>query len=286
MSAQNKHRRLTVQDIRNRKQDSSGAIVCLTAYTAPMARLMDEHVDLILVGDSLGMVVYGMDSTVPVTLDMMIAHGQAVMRGSSTAMVVVDMPFGSYQESPEQAFHNASRVMKEVGCAAVKLEGGEELADTIAFLTRRGIPVLGHIGLKPQSVHATGGYKIMGGALGEAEQIIKDARAVEQAGAFALVLECVYADFAERLVPLLSIPTIGIGASGRCEGQILVLEDMLGLSGARLPRFVKPYATLHEQVTKAIVAYADDVRGGVFPGSDYVYGSPSVLDDKGHKKRA
>ena len=224
MSAPVRNRRLTVRDIRKRAEP----IVCLTAYTAPMARLLDPHVDLLLVGDSLGMVLYGMESTVPVTLDMMIAHGAAVVRGSAHACVMVDLPFGSYQESPQQAFRSAARVLAETGCAGVKLEGGAEMAETVRFLSQRGVPVWSHIGLMPQAVNVSG-FRAQGRDAAEAERIMADARAVVDAGAFALLIEGTYEAAARAITEAVPVPTIGIGASPACDGQVLVTEDVLGL---------------------------------------------------------
>jgi 3-methyl-2-oxobutanoate hydroxymethyltransferase len=246
-------------------------LVCLTAYTAPMARLLDPACDLLLVGDSLGMVVYGLPSTVGVTLEMMIAHGAAVMRGASKALVVVDLPFGSYQEGPAQAFRNAARVMAETGAAAVKLEGGAVMAETIAFLTERGVPVLAHVGLQPQSVNAYGGYGARGRAEAEAEGILADARAVAEAGAFATVVEGVVEPLARQITAAVPIPTIGIGASAVCDGQILVSEDAFGLFADFVPRFVKRYADLAGTVSAAASAYAEEVRARRFPGPEHTY---------------
>ncbi len=273
MSAQGRLKKTTIRDLARMKSEDR-KIVCLTAYTTPMARLMDDHVDLILVGDSLGMVLYGMESTVPVTLDMMIAHGQAVMRGAQKAIVVIDMPFGSYQESPAQAFRNAVRIMKETGCAAVKLEGGEAMAETIAFLTARGIPVMGHVGLQPQSVNSAGGYRMQGRVAGEADNIMKDIQAVEGAGAFSAVLECVDAGLADRLAGSVGLPIIGIGASAACAGQILVVDDMLGALPGQPPRFVKTYAALQENISKAVEIYSNEVREKAFPGTEHTYSQP------------
>lgn len=270
MSVHETTRRVSVRDIAKLKA-SGTKIVCLTAYTAPVASLMDDHVDLILVGDSLGMVIYGLDSTVPVTMEMMIAHGQAVVRASRKPLVVVDMPFGSYQESPAQAFANAARILKETGCTAVKLEGGREMADTIYFLTQRGIPVMGHIGLRPQSVNSAGGYRMIGRKAEEAENIHADAHAVQAAGAFSAVLECVDADLADELVVSVEMPIIGIGGTSACAGQILVTDDMLGLLGSAPPRFVRQYANLRQQASTAIARYADDVRAAAFPGEAEIY---------------
>lgn len=270
MSAQKGSKRVSIASLQRMKRDAT-PIVCLTAYSAPMAHAMDEHADLILVGDSLGMVLYGFESTLPVTLDMMIAHGQAVMRGTSRAFVVVDMPFATYQESREQAFRNAARVMQDTGCHAVKLEGGAEMADTIRFLTARGIAVLGHIGLMPQSVNAIGGYRVMGRGDDEAARIIADAKAVEAAGAFALVLECVAPSLAGLVAQAVAIPVIGIGASEQCDGQILVTDDMLGLSGDSVPKFVKSYANFGRDARDAFARYADEVRGREFPDENHQY---------------
>lgn len=258
-------KRLGIRDIAARA--AAAPIVALTAYTAPMARLLDPHCDLLLVGDSLGMVVYGFDSTLPVTLEMMIAHGAAVMRGARRACVIVDLPFGSYQQSPAQAFRNAARVMAETGCTGVKLEGGAAMADTIAFLVARGIPVLGHVGLMPQSVHGHGGFRTQGRSEAEAAQILADAQAVERAGAFAAVLEGVTEPLGRQVAEALAIPVIGIGASPACDGQILVSEDMLGLFGTFTPRFVRRYAELGVAVAKAAEEYAADVRARRFPAA-------------------
>ncbi|SCX95014.1 3-methyl-2-oxobutanoate hydroxymethyltransferase [Paracoccus tibetensis] len=284
MSAQAPIRRITVPQIAARKGAQPAAqsaaqsavkpaaepIVALTAYTAPMAALVDAHADLILVGDSLGMVVHGMPSTLGVTLEMMILHGQAVMRGSSRALVVIDMPFGSYEESPAQAFRNAARVMAETGCAAVKLEGGAQMAETIAFLTSRGIPVMAHIGLTPQATNVMGGFKTQGRDESTWPAHLADAQAVAEAGAFALVVEGVTQALADRITDSVTIPTIGIGASARCDGQILVLDDMLGLTG-RVPRFVRKFGDLAADADAAIAAYAAAVRDRSFPAEDHVY---------------
>jgi len=268
VSVQILNKRYTAQDIRTRK--SGEPIVSLTAYTAPMAALVDEVSDFILVGDSLGMVIYGLDSTVPVTLEMMILHGQAVMRATRKALVVVDMPFGSYEESREQAFRSAARILKETGCGAVKLEGGLRMADTIRFLVERGVPVMGHVGLTPQAVNTLGGFKAQGRSETEWPAILADAEAVAQAGAFAVVVEAVAEPLAVDITGRLAVPTIGIGASAACDGQILVLDDMLGLTG-RVPKFVKRYASLDADVCKALGDYADDVRARRFPGPEHVY---------------
>ncbi|MHA1113171.1 MAG: 3-methyl-2-oxobutanoate hydroxymethyltransferase [Alphaproteobacteria bacterium] len=270
MSVQAPAKRITVPMIRARKGETP--VVCLTAYTTPMAKSLDPHCDLILIGDSLGMVLYGLDSTLGVTLDMMIAHGAAVMRGAEHACVIVDMPFGSCEESPEQAFRNAARVMAETGCAGVKIEGGVELAETISFLAKRGVPVMGHIGLMPQSVHAHGGFSARGRELDEAERIMADARAVADAGAFAIVIEGTIEPVAREITAAVPVPTIGIGASPACDGQILVTEDLVGLFSDFTPRFVKRYAELGSQIETAAAAYADDVRARRFPGPEHCFG--------------
>ncbi len=255
-------------DIRARK--GGAPLVSLTAYTTPMAQMMDAHCDFVLVGDSVGMVLHGLESTLGVTMEMMILHAQAVKRGLSRAMMVVDMPFGAYEEGPQQAFRNAARLMAETGAGAVKLEGGESMAETIAFLTARGLPVMAHVGLTPQSINTLGGYKVQGrGAAGD--RLMADARAVAGAGAFAVVLEKVPQALADRVTAELPIPTIGIGASAGCDGQILVVDDMLGLFTAFKPKFVKRYASLGEQAEAAIAAYAEEVRARTFPAAEHVF---------------
>jgi 3-methyl-2-oxobutanoate hydroxymethyltransferase len=268
MSVQDEIRRLTAPDIRARK--GGEPIVCLTSYHAHTARLVDAYCDVILVGDSLGMVMHGLETTVPVTLDMMILQGHAVMRGSKRALVVVDMPFGSYESSKEQAFMNASRVLKETGCGAIKVEGGKRMAETIAFLTERGVPVMAHVGLTPQAINTIGSFRAQGRDESDWSRIEEDAIAVSQAGAFAVVIEAVAEPLARKLTSAVAIPTIGIGASVACDGQILVLEDMLGLS-PRVPRFVKRYGTLGPGIEKAIADYAAEVRSRTFPGPEHVY---------------
>jgi 3-methyl-2-oxobutanoate hydroxymethyltransferase len=265
-------KRMTVPAIRARKADGKTAepLVMLTAYTMRMAQLLDEHCDLLLVGDSLGQVIYGLPSTVPVTLDMMCAHGAAVVRGSWHALVAVDMPFGSYEASPEMAFASAARVMKDTGCAAVKLEGGEAMAETIAFLTRRGIPVIGHVGLTPQAVNVLGGYGARGRDKAEAKTILADAKAVDRAGAFCIVVEGVLEEIAEQVTKGVAAPVIGIGASPKCDGQVLVTEDMLGLF-ERTPRFVKRFDDLAARIGEAAAAYAGEVRSRAFPGPEQTY---------------
>ncbi|HEY8871412.1 MAG TPA: 3-methyl-2-oxobutanoate hydroxymethyltransferase, partial [Stellaceae bacterium] len=248
--------------------------VCLTAYTASVARLLDHEVDLLLVGDSLAMTVYGFDSTLPVTLDMMIAHGAAVVRSTEHALIVVDLPFGSYQASPDQAFRAAARVLAETGCAAVKLEGGEEMAETVAFLTRRGVPVMGHVGLTPQSVNALGGYRSRGHAAAEHDKILRDGVAVAEAGAFSLVIEGVAESLARELTGAVAVPTIGIGGSVDCDGQILVVDDMLGLFTEFTPKFVKRYRRLGDEIRIAAREYAEEVRHGHFPDAEHTYAAP------------
>ena len=268
MSARDEIKRLTAPDIRARK--GGEPIVCLTSYHAHTARLLDRHCDLILVGDSLGMVMHGLETTVPVTLDMMILQGLAVMRGSKQALVVIDMPFGSYEASKEQAFMSAVRVMKETGCGAIKLEGGRRMAETIAFLVERGIPVMGHIGLTPQSINTIGSFRAQGRNESDWGPIEEDARAVAQAGAFSVVIEAVAEPLARGISAAVQIPTIGIGGSVACDGQILVLEDMIGLS-PRVPKFVKRYAELGPSIEAAVAAYAAEVRARAFPGTEHVY---------------
>jgi 3-methyl-2-oxobutanoate hydroxymethyltransferase len=268
MSAVTDIKRVTVPDIRGHKGRSP--IVCLTCYHAHTARLLDEHVDLMLVGDSVGMVMHGMETTLGVTLEMMILHGKAVMRGSRHALVVVDMPFGSYEESPSIAFRNASRVIQETGCSGVKLEGGARMAETIGYLTQRGIPVMSHIGLMPQMIQIFGGFKTQGRTEAEWPAIVADAEAVASAGAFAVVLEGMAEPLAAKITREIAIPTIGIGASAQCDGQILVMEDMLGLN-PRPPKFVREYAHLGTDIECAVKAYAEDVRARRFPGVENVY---------------
>jgi 3-methyl-2-oxobutanoate hydroxymethyltransferase len=262
--------RITIPELAARK--GGEPIVVLTAYTAPIARLLDPHVDILLVGDSLGMVVYGLPSTLSVTLDMMIRHGRAVVAASDRPAVIVDMPFGSYQESPAQAFASAARMLADTGCDAVKLEGGVEMADTIAFLVRRGIPVMGHVGLTPQSVNAMGGYKPRGRDAAEAERILDDAKAVAQAGAFSLVIEGTIDSVARRITQSIAIPTIGIGAAPECDGQVLVIDDLLGLGGDFRPKFVRRYAELGPVIASAAASYSADVKARRFPGPEHVYG--------------
>ena len=265
-------KRVTVPAIRARKIGGTTAdpIVMLTAYTMRMAQLLDPHCDLLLVGDSLGQVIYGLPSTVPVTLDMMCNHGAAVVRGSWHSLVAVDMPFGSYEASPEQAFASAARIMKDSGCAAVKLEGGEAIAPTIDFLSKRGIPVIGHVGLTPQAVNQLGGYGARGRNEAEATRILADTRAVADAGAFCIVIEGVLEGLADELTRAVAVPTIGIGASAQCDGQVLVTEDMLGMF-ERTPRFVKRYDDLAARITEAVTSYAGEVKARAFPTEAETY---------------
>ena len=264
MSGEFSIKRVTAPDIAKRK--GGAPIVALTAYHAHTARIIDPYVDMLLVGDLLGMVMHGYETTVPVPLELMIMHAQAVVRGSSRSLVVVDMPFGSYEESPSEAFRNAARVMKETGCGAIKIEGGAHMAETIRYLTDRGIPVMSHIGMTPQAVNTIGSFKPRGRFRSEWAAFEEDARAVAEAGAFAVVLEALAELLAARITKQISIPTIGIGASAECDGQILVLEDMLGLS-PRVPKFVKEYAQIGEAIETAVKAYANEVRGRVFPST-------------------
>ena len=269
MSTQTQARRLNVRDLAGMK--GNRPIVSLTAYSAPMARALDGHADLILVGDSLGMVLYGMDTTVGVSLDMMVAHGAAVVRATRRSCVIVDLPFGSYQESPQAAFRAAARVMAQTGCSGVKLEGGVEMAETVRFLTARGVPVLGHIGLMPQSVNAAGGFRVQGKTDDGARRIRADASAIADSGAFAIVIENTVEALARSLTEELKVPTIGIGASPACDGQILVTEDIVGLGGDFTPRFAKRYAELGEALNKAVEQYAEDVRARHFPAAEHCF---------------
>ena len=262
-------KQITPPAIKARK--GADPVVCLTSYTASMTALVDPHVDLILVGDSLAMTIYGMDSTVGVTTEMMIAHGRAVAKTARHACIVVDLPFGSYEESPEQGFRTAARVMAETGCAAVKLEGGVEMAETIRFLTHRGVPVMAHIGLTPQSVNALGGYGVRGRGESEAAAILADAQAVTMAGAFSVVIEKTVEPLSRDITARIDIPTIGIGASAACDGQILVIDDIAGLFTAFRPKFVKRYTEAARSIETAIEEYAADVRARRFPGPGHVF---------------
>lgn len=264
--------RITIEDIKARK-GSAEPFVCLTAYTARVAEILDTHCDLLLVGDSMGMVLYGMNGTQGVTLDMIINHGRAVVGGSQKTCVIVDMPYGTYEDSPEQALKNAQRVMDETGCQGVKLEGGAGMAPTIKTLVDAGIPVLGHIGLLPQSVDEENGFKVQGKTDDGKEQLMADARAVEDAGASAFVIEATIESVAEDITNTVGIPTIGIGASAACDAQILVTEDMVGITGQRVPKFVKQYANVGAEIDRAAAEYAKDVRNRSFPESDNLYGA-------------
>lgn len=266
-------RRLAAPDISLRKGKTP--IVCLTAYSAPMAELLDEHCDVLLVGDSVGMVVHGLPNTVGVTLEMMILHGQAVMRGSKKAMVVVDMPFGTYEGAPDVAYANAARLMKETGAQAVKVEAGSTVLATIEYLVQRGIPVMGHVGLRPQAVLVDGGFKAKGKQLEERRRILEEAKATAEAGAFAVVVEGVAEGLAREITEAIEVPTIGIGASAGCDGQILVTDDMLGLFDWT-PKFVRRYADLRGVISSAVGRYADDVRAREFPGPAEIYFAKAV----------
>ncbi len=275
MSAQRQEtvKRFAAPDIAARK--GGQPIVCLTAYTAPMAEILDEHCDLMLVGDSVGMVVHGLPNTVGVTLEMMILHGQAVMRTAKRAMVVIDMPFGSYEGAPEEAYANAARLMKETGAQAVKVESGPTVVDTIDYLVKRGIPVMGHVGLRPQAVLVDGGFKAKGKGADERTRILEEAKATAEAGAFAVVVEGVAEGLAREITETIAAPTIGIGASAGCDGQILVTDDMLGLFDWT-PKFVRRYADLRGEISKAVAGYAEDVRARRFPGPAEIYFAKAV----------
>lgn len=270
MASSKRKGRITVPQIRDRK--GGEPIACLTAYTAPVAQLLDRHLDLLLVGDSLAMVIYGMESTLGVTVDMMIAHGAAVVRSTKQACVVVDLPFGTYQESPQQAFRTAAKVMADTGCQAVKIEGGVEMAETVHFLTERGIPVFGHVGLMPQSVNTAGGYAARGRNSAQAKRITEDAVAIAEAGAFAMVIEGTVERLAADITRKVPVPTVGIGASPDCDGQILVTDDLVGMFTAFKPKFVKRYAELGAELEQAAAAYAADVRSRRFPELEQCFG--------------
>jgi 3-methyl-2-oxobutanoate hydroxymethyltransferase len=265
-------RRLSIPAIRQRKEDGVTAdpVVMLTAYTARQAQLLDVHCDLLLCGDSLGQVIYGLPSSLQVTVEMMIAHGAAVVRGSYHAAVVVDLPFGSYEASPETAFATAARILAETGASAVKMEGGAAMASTVEFLNNRGIPVMGHVGLTPQAVNVLGGYNARGRSDAEAAKIVSDAVALDQAGAFAIVVEGVVEPIAIEVTKAIGCPSIGIGASAQCDGQVLVTEDMLGMF-ERVPRFVKRYSEIAEVISAAAASYAEEVRERRFPGVEQTY---------------
>lgn len=271
MSIASTPRRTMAPDIKALK--GKRRVVTLTAYHAPTAAIADKYCDVLLVGDSVGMVMHGFATTLPVTLELMILHARAVVAGSSSALVVVDMPFASYEESPQVAFRNAARVLKETGCGAVKLEGGLRMRETIRFLVERGIPVMGHVGMTPQSINTLGGFKTQGRKRGDWAHIEAEAKATQEAGAFAVVLEAMAPELAERITQGLSIPSIGIGASAACDGQVLVMEDMLGLT-EKVPKFVRKYANLGSEIDRAIAEYARQVRSGAFPGPEHVYDGP------------
>ena len=274
-------KRKSVIDIR--KQKGKETIVCLTAYTAPIARAIDKHVDILLVGDSLGMVLYDYENTLPVTLDQMIEHSKSVVGASSNACVIVDMPFGTYEESKNLAFNNAARLMKETHCDGIKLEGGQNMFETVKYLTDRSIPVMGHIGLQPQSVVIDGGYKIKGKNKFDWNKYIEDAKALEEAGAFSMVLEGMTEPLATEITAQLSIPTIGIGASLNCDGQILVTEDMIGLTNIT-PKFVKQYINIGELIEDAASSYSNEVRNKKFPTKDHTYSmNPTIV--KSNKRK-
>ncbi|HEV7228091.1 3-methyl-2-oxobutanoate hydroxymethyltransferase [Brevundimonas sp.] len=270
MSAQNQEvvRRLAAPDVRARK--GGEPLVCLTAYDAPTAEILDPHCDLLLVGDSVGMVVHGLPNTVGVTLEMMILHGQAVMRGSKRAMVVIDMPFGSYEGGKEVAYENCARVMKETGAQGVKLESGPTVPETIAYLVQRGIPVMGHVGLRPQAVLTDGAFKAKGRTEEERLRVLAEAEATADAGAFAVVVEGVAEGLAREVTEAIDKPTVGIGASAACDGQILVVSDMLGLFDWT-PKFVRRYADLRREIDRAVAGYAADVRARRFPAEVETY---------------
>ncbi|MHA1536014.1 MAG: 3-methyl-2-oxobutanoate hydroxymethyltransferase [Alphaproteobacteria bacterium] len=284
MSAETRSKRITIPDIRGRK--GVQPIVALTSISAQTARLLDDHVDLMLVGDSLAMVFYGMDSTIGVSLEMMIAHGRAVTRGSKKACVIVDMPFASYQESPVQAFRNAARVMGETRCQGIKLEGGVEMAETVRFLSERGVPVMGHVGLMPQSVNRLGGFKAQGRTEESAAAIVADAKAIAEAGAFAVVVEGVIEPLGRTITEAIDVPTIGIGASPACDGQILVTEDVIGLFDDFTPKFAKRFADVGTMIAEAAAEYAADVRARRFPAKEHCYGLSVKDGGKTGKKRA
>lgn len=277
MSASAPVRQLLPGDILARK--GGAPLVCLTAYTTPGARLVDPHCDVVLVGDSVGMVLHGLPSTLGVTMEMMLMHGRAVARGVSRALFAIDMPFGSYEEGPAQAFRNAARLMAETGCSCVKLEGGRHMAETIAFLVARGVPVMAHVGLTPQSVNTLGGYKVQGRDA-DAGRVLDDALAVTQAGAFSVVLEKVPEGLARRITAEIAIPTIGIGAGVGCDGQILVMDDMLGQFTEFRPKFVKRYAELGSAASEAVEAYAAEVRARAFPGPEHGYADAAPIGGK------
>lgn len=270
MSVHSQTKKLTAMSLANRR--GAEPVVGLTAYTAPMAAAMDAHVDFILVGDSVAMTIYGESSTVGVDLDTMIRHGRAVVRACNHACVVVDLPFGSYQASPEQAFRSASRILMETGCDAIKLEGGAEMAETAHFLSERGVPVMGHIGLTPQAINTLGGFKTQGKGDAAVRKLVTDGISMEKAGCFALVIEGVMEPAAREVIANTNLTTIGVGASAACDGQILVVDDVIGLFNAFKPKFVKRYASVLEQIEGAIETYAGEVRSRAFPTNEYLFG--------------
>lgn len=270
MTEKNTEQRIRISDIKS-LYNSKKPIVCLTAYSAPMAQILDSHCDLLLVGDSIGMALYGMDNTIGVTLDMMINHGKAVMRGSKHALIVVDMPHGTYEDNKENALINAQRIINNTNCTAVKLEGGADLEETIAYLVQNNIPVMSHIGLQPQSVKKEGGYRIKGKTEESIQQLMDDAKAIERAGAFAVVIEGTIEDVARSVSESISVPTIGIGASSACDGQILVTEDMLGLLLGHTPKFAKKYANIASEIDSAVAQYKAEVINRSFPSEEYTY---------------
>lgn len=265
-----KRKKITIADIKAAKHTEK-PLVCLTAYTTPMAKIIDPYCDLILVGDSLGMVLYGMDNTCDVTMDMMINHGKAVMRANPNACIVVDLPYGSYENSREQALESAKRVIQETKCDAVKLEGGQDMEDTIAHLVNHNIPVMAHIGLQPQSVEKEGGYKIKGKTEASEKHLLMDAEAITRAGAFSVVIEGTIESVSQKITQNIDIPTIGIGASVTCDGQILVTDDMLGMLRGHTPKFVKKYAQIADHIEKAAAQYTEEVQNRTFPNNDYIY---------------
>ena len=263
-------KKIRIADIKAHK-NADTPLVCLTAYTTPMAQILDKHCDILLVGDSLGMVMYGMENTLGVSLDMMINHGKAVMRANPTACIVVDMPYGSYEHASETAYKNAMRIMSETACDAIKLEGGQNMESTIKYITTRNIPVMAHIGLQPQSVIKDGGYKVKGRTEQEISTLINDAKAVQRAGAFSVVIEGTLENTSQKITNSIDIPTIGIGASKHCDGQILVTEDMLGMISGHTPKFVKKYAHIAKDIDKAVQNYAKEVKSRNFPNENYTY---------------
>jgi len=260
---------ITITDLQKKVQ-AQEKIVAVSAYTANFTQLIDDIVDVILVGDSLGMVLYGFESTLPVSIKLMVNHGKAVVDSSQNAFIIIDMPFGSYQESKEKAYNNAVSLIKKTGAGAVKLEGGTELSETIKFIIDRGIPVMGHIGLLPQHVNKMGGYKIQGRDNASSNKIIADAVSLEKAGVFALLVEGVVSEVIEKIKEKVNIPLIGIGASDKCDGQILVIDDLLGIS-SNTAKFVKPYANLKQEIKSAVKKYSTEVKAGTFPAKDHLY---------------